>query len=67
VIVLQELFASEDPQAQLSRLNKALHEVFALERSKTHLGQRQLGRFEPTPYLKYRAYEVMRNMPGLST
>jgi hypothetical protein len=67
VTVLQELLASEDPQAQLSRLNEALHEVFALERSKKHLVQRQLGRFEPTPYLKYRAYEVMRNMPALST
>jgi hypothetical protein len=65
--VLQELLASEDHQAQLSRFNQALLEVFALERSKKHLVQRQLGRFEPTPYLKYRAYEVMRNMPALST
>jgi hypothetical protein len=67
VTVLQELLASEDPQAQLARLTAALHEVFALERSQKHLVQRQLGRFEPTPYLKYRAYEVMRNMPALST
>jgi hypothetical protein len=28
---------------------------------------RQLGRLEPTPFLKYRADEVMRNMPVLST
>jgi hypothetical protein len=67
VAVLQELLASEDPQAHLYRLSETLHEVFALERSKKHLVQRQLGRFEPTPYLQYRAYEVMRNMPALST
>jgi hypothetical protein len=29
--------------------------------------QRQLGRLEPTPALKYRAHEVMRNMPVMST
>jgi hypothetical protein len=46
---------------------QALHEVFAFDRSKKHLIQRQLGRLEPTPYLKYRADEVMRNMPALST
>jgi hypothetical protein len=66
VTVLQELLSSEEPQAQLSRLDRALHEVFALERSRKHLVQHQLGRFEPTPYSKYRASEVMRNMPALS-
>jgi len=29
--------------------------------------QRQLGRLEPTPMLKYRANEVMRNMPAMLT
>jgi hypothetical protein len=29
--------------------------------------QRQLGRLEPTPSLKYRADEVMRRIPVLST
>jgi hypothetical protein len=67
VTVIEELVASVDPPAQLHRLNETLHEVFAFERSKKHLVQRQLGRLEPTPSLKYRASEVMRNMPALST
>jgi hypothetical protein len=29
--------------------------------------QRQLGRREPTPSLKDRVYEVMRNVPVMST
>ena len=32
-----------------------------------HMIQRQLGRLEPTPSLKYRAYEAMRNLPVMST
>jgi hypothetical protein len=67
VTVMQEVIASGEPQAQLHRLSEALHEVFALERSRKHLGQRQLGRLAPTPSLKYRVYEVMRTMPALST
>jgi DDE superfamily endonuclease len=67
VTVIEELVASVDPPAQLPRLNEALHEVFTFERSTKHLVQRQLGRLEPTPSLKYRASEVMRNMPALST
>jgi DDE superfamily endonuclease len=67
VDVLQQLVWSDDPQAQLDRLCTALHEAFVLDRSKKHLVQRQLGRLEPTPYLKYRAHEVMRRMPVLST
>lgn len=67
VDVLQQLVASDDPQAQLDRLRTALHEAFVLGRSKKHLVQRQLGRLEPTPSLKYRASEVMRKMPAQST
>jgi len=67
VSVFQELLASAEPQAQLHRLREAFYEVFTLERSKKHLVQRPLGRLEPTPALKYRASEVMRNMPALST
>ena len=48
-------------------LGNALHEVFTLKQSKKHLVQRQLGRLAPTPYLKYRAYKVMQNMPAVST
>jgi hypothetical protein len=67
VDVIQELVSSNDSQGRLHRFTQALHEMFALGRSKKHLIQRQLGRLEPTPYLKYRAETVLRNMPVLST
>jgi hypothetical protein len=67
VDVMQELVSSEEPQNHLSRFTQALHEMFACGHSKKHLVQRQLGRLEPTPFLKYRADEVMRHMPALST
>jgi hypothetical protein len=63
VDVIDDLVSSDDPQDKLKRFTKALHEVFAFGRSKKHMIQRQLGRLEPTPSLKYRANEVMRNMP----
>ena len=67
VDVIDDLVSSDHPQEKLKRLTQALHEVFTLGRSKKHMTQRQLGRLEPTPCLKYRAEEVMRNMPVLST
>jgi hypothetical protein len=67
VDVLQELVSSDEPQRQLQRFTQALHEMFAFGRSTKHMIQRQLGRLEPTPHLKYRADEVMRNMPVVST
>lgn len=67
VEVIDDLVSSDDPQDKLKRFTKALHEVFAFGRSKKHMIQRQLGRLEPTPSLKYRAREVMRNMPVMST
>jgi hypothetical protein len=67
VDVIDDLVSSDDPQDKLKGFTKALHEVFAFGRSKKHMIQRQLGRLEPTPSLKYRANEVMRNMPALST
>src|SRR5882724_7137533 len=63
VDVIQELVSSDEPQRQLQRFTQALHEMFAFGRSTKHMIQRQLGRLEPTPHLKYRADEVMRNMP----
>jgi DDE superfamily endonuclease len=65
--VIDDLVSSDHPQDQLKRFTKALHEVFALSRSTKHMIQRQLGRLEPTPSLKYRAHEVMRNVPVMST
>jgi hypothetical protein len=67
VDVIDELVSSENPQDQLKRFTQALHDVFAFSRSKKHMIQHQLGRLEPTPLLKYRANEVMRNMPAMST
>jgi hypothetical protein len=67
VNVIDDLVSSDDPQEQLKRFTNALHEVFAFGSSKKHMNQRQLGRLEPTPYLKYRVEEVMRHMPMLST
>jgi hypothetical protein len=67
VNVIETLMSSDAPQEQLLRFTYAVHEVFAFSRSKKHMIQRQWGRLEPTPSLKYRADEVMRNIPGLST
>jgi len=65
--VIDDVVSSDNPQEKLKRFTQALHEVFAFGYSKKHMVQRQLGRLEPTPFLKYRADEVMRNMPLLST
>ena len=67
VDVIDDLVSSDNPQDKLKRFTPALHEVFALGRSTKHMIQRQWGRLEPTPSLKYRAHEVMRNMPVMST
>jgi hypothetical protein len=65
--VIEDLVSSDDPQSHLQHFTKALHEVFAFGRSKKHMIQRHLGRLEPTPALQYRAEDVMRNMPVMST
>jgi hypothetical protein len=67
VDVIEDLLSSDAPQSRLQHFTNALHEVVAFGRSKKHMIQRQLGRLEPTPSLKYRADEVMRNMPVMST
>ena len=67
VEVIDALVSADDPQEKLKRFTQALHEVFAFGRSKKHMIQRQLGRLASTPSLKYRADEVMRNMPVMST
>src|SRR5262247_3932200 len=67
VDVINDLVLSDHPQEKLKSFTQALHEVFAFGRSKKHMIQRQLGRLEPTPSLKYRAHEVMRTTPVMST
>ena len=64
--VIENLVSSDAPQSRLQHFTNALHEVFAFGRSTKHIIQRQLGRLETTPALKYRADEVMRNMPVMS-
>jgi len=67
VEVIADLVSSDHPQEKLQRFTQAVHEVFAFGRSKKHMIQRPWGRLEPTPLLKYRADEVMRHLPALST
>ena len=67
VDVIDDLVSSDEPQEKLKRFTQALHEVFAFGRSKKHMIQRQMGRLEPTPSLKYRVDEVMQNIPVMST
>jgi hypothetical protein len=67
VDVIEHLLASDAPQEQLHRFTHALHQVFTFGCSTKHMIQRQLGHLAPTPSLKYRAEEVMRNIPALST
>jgi len=67
VDVIDDLVSSDQPQDQLKRFTQAFHAVLAWGRAKQHRMQRQLGRLGPTPSLQYRAYEVMRNMPVMST
>jgi hypothetical protein len=67
VDVVERLVSSEAPQEQLHRFTHALHQMFAFGRSTKHMIQRQLGRLGPTTSLKYRADEVMRHIPALST
>ena len=67
VDVVEHLVSSDAPQEQLHHFTQALHQVFAFGRSTKHMIQRHLGRLEPTTSLKYRADEVMRNMPALSS
>jgi hypothetical protein len=67
VDVSGDLVSSDTPQDQLKRVTQAWHEVFACGHSKKPMIQRQWGRLEPTPSLQYRAHEVMRTTPVLST
>ena len=64
---VETLIFSDDPQSQWQHFTQSLQHVFIFNSSKKHMIQRQLGRLEATPYLKYRADEVMRNMPTFST
>ena len=51
---IRELILADNPGEQFNRLSQAVEEVFQLAPSKKHLNNRDLGRLEPTPTLKYR-------------
>jgi hypothetical protein len=51
---IRELILADDPSEQFNRLRQAVEEVFQLAPSKKHLNNRDLGRLESTPTLKYR-------------
>src|SRR5262247_2194585 len=53
VDVIADLVSSDKPQDKLTRFTQALHQAFTFGHSTKHLIQRQLGRLEPTPSLKY--------------
>lgn len=55
--LIRSLLCSDNPQQQLQRLSEAVEEVFQLAPSKKHMINRDLGRLEPTPALKYRVEE----------
>jgi hypothetical protein len=67
VDVIDDFMSSDAHQDKLKRFTTALYEVFTFGQSKKHMIQRPLGRLEPTPSLKYRVEEVMRNVPVMST
>jgi len=52
---IRRLLLSEDPQHKLDLLAKTLEDLFQLRPSKKHMNNRDLGRLEPTPSLKYKA------------
>ena len=52
---IRELLFADNPQEQFNRLSHALEEVFQLAPTKKLMKNRDLGRLEPTPALKYRA------------
>jgi hypothetical protein len=54
--VIWDLLSDDDPREALTRLTDTLKkQVFPLNLSKKHMINRDLGRLEPTPSLKYRA------------
>jgi len=53
---IRELLSADDPEEKLNLLTQTLkHQVFTLRTSQKHMVNRDLGRLEPTPGLKYKA------------
>lgn len=54
--IIRELVAANNPVQQLQRLAQQLEELFPLNPSDKHMVNRDMGRLEPTPSLKYRVH-----------
>jgi hypothetical protein len=54
--IIRELVTADNPVEQLQRLAHQLEELFPLNLSDKHMVNRDMGRLEPTPALKYRAF-----------
>jgi hypothetical protein len=53
--IIRELVTADNPVQQLQRLAHQLEELFPLNPSDKHMVNRDMGRLEPTPSLKYKA------------
>ena len=53
--IIRELVTADNPVEQLQRLAQQLEEWFPLNSSDKHMVNRDMGRLEPTPSLKYKA------------
>ena len=53
--IIRELVTANNPVEQLQRLAQQLEELFPLNPSGKHMVNRDMGRLEPTPSLKYKA------------
>ncbi len=53
--IIRELVTADNPVEQLQRLAQQLEELFPLNPSAKHMVDRDMGRLEPTPSLKYKA------------
>jgi hypothetical protein len=53
--IIRELVTADNPVEQLQRLAQRLEELFPLNPSAKHMVNRDMGRLEPTPSLKYKA------------
>ncbi len=51
---IEQLVLSEDSEDKFNKLRESLNDIFRLSDSKKHMVNRQLGRLEPTPALKYK-------------
>ncbi len=57
--IIRDLLASDNPEKKFDLLSKSLHDFFKLAPSKKHMVNKDLGRLEPTPSLKYKNVQIM--------